>query len=183
MEPGLELGGGTGEGVFELLVEGGEGVAEIGEGVFAEGGIGDLGAEELELFGEVLWVGGAGEGEAVVADGELAAEGFAGEDALEFFGVVFAYAAAVDDGAGEVLEAWLTAREGEESVTEAGAELDGIFLEVGFFEIYANVVGESDLLDAEGVDGFGGDGLSAGAEVGVCEGRGGLFFWRGDGLL
>ena len=169
-------------GVAELLIHGGEAFAELGDAVFAPAGGAELGGHELALEEEVLAVGAAGEEEGVFADGELGGDGAAGEEALEVVGAVFGETGEVEDGAGEEVEAGLVAGEGEAAGAEEGGDLDGIFFEVGGFDIEADAVGEGDLGDVEVGDGLLGGDFTGWAEVGVGEGLVGLLDGRGDGL-
>ena len=90
--------------VLELLIDHGDGLLELPERFLAVAGIGERGAHELALGGEIRRGGGAAEGERVLADGERAADVFAGENLLEIVVGVLAEAAAFEDRGGEGVE-------------------------------------------------------------------------------
>lgn len=156
-------------GVGQFLEGHGYGLAVLLDDFLADDGVDEPGGHELELEGEVVRGGGAGDDEGVFLDIEAGADIAAGEDALEFLGAVAADATGGDDGIGEGGEADLVGGCGEAAIADAGGEGDAVLFEIGALEIHGDAVGEGPGGDTETFDFALLIDFSCRAEIGVGE--------------
>ena len=111
-----------------------------------------IGGEELELRGQILAIGGAAEVKGIVADLEIESDGLSGKQALQIVDAVFSKA----PGDEREIRQQRKARPGRGLCEATGPnpdiDPDRVCLEVGFFQVEADAVGERDQVDAEVVN-------------------------------